>query len=62
MWRQFYSTMEQPWLPMFGMGVFITAFVVVLVHTYAIARRADFDRRAALPLNDEHHQAEGPQS
>lgn len=54
MWREFYSAMESPALPILAMACFIGAFVFVLIRNFGHAKASDFDEMAALPLkNDE---------
>jgi len=54
MWKEFYSAMESPALPILAMACFIGSFVVVLIRNYGYAKARDFDKIASLPLlNDE---------
>jgi hypothetical protein len=54
MYKQFFANMESVALPMFAFGLFFSAFVLMLLRTFAWKRKADFDPMAAMPLvNDE---------
>jgi len=52
MYRQFFAALDSPALPLTAMGLFIAAFVLMLVRTYVWKRKADYDPIAALPLED----------
>lgn len=60
MYRQFFTGMESPLLPLLAMGFFILVFVLMLLRTFVAKRRSDFDSVAALPLADDEHR-NGPQ-
>lgn len=62
MWRQFYAGLHEPWLPLFGMAVFVSGFLLVLLRTYGFKRRADFDAVASLALNDDGLSKRGERS
>ncbi len=53
MFQAHFAGMEWTGLPLFALFVFLTAFVLMLVRTYAWKARRDWDAVAALPLEDE---------
>jgi len=52
MYREFYSAMASPALPLAVMAFFLGTFAVVLLRVLLVKRRHDFDAIAALPLDD----------
>jgi cbb3-type cytochrome oxidase subunit 3 len=50
-YREFYSDLTSTALPLAAMGFFVVAFLLVLVFTFRLRRRADYDSVAALPLD-----------
>lgn len=55
MYREFYSALPSTVLPIVVMAFFLVLFVVVLLRTFVLKRRRDYDRLAALPLADDPH-------
>ncbi|MCA2979633.1 MAG: CcoQ/FixQ family Cbb3-type cytochrome c oxidase assembly chaperone [Myxococcaceae bacterium] len=53
MYKHFFSNLQSVTLPLFAMGVFVSAFLLMLARTFLFKRTSDFDPLAALPLNDE---------
>lgn len=53
MYKQFYANLDSVTLPLFALGVFVTAFLLMLARTYLYKRKSDFDPMAAMPLTDE---------
>ncbi|MFZ5445511.1 MAG: cbb3-type cytochrome c oxidase subunit 3 [Myxococcota bacterium] len=52
MFKQHFSNLESIELPLFGLWLFIGIFLLVLVRTFVLKPRGDFDAAAQLPLND----------
>lgn len=52
MFREFYSALPSTLLPLVVMVFFVVVFGVILLRTFALRRRHDYDRVAALPLAD----------
>lgn len=52
MYREFFSNLESATLPLVAMGFFLLAFLLVLLRTFLLKRKADYDDVAALPLED----------
>ncbi len=54
MYRAFYEGLSSlSWLPQATMIFFFTFFIAVLLRTYVLKQRKDFDEVASLPLDDE---------
>jgi len=53
MYRDFYSALPSTLLPIVVMTFFLVVFAVVLLRTFVLRRRRDYDRLAALPLADD---------
>lgn len=53
MYRQFFSNLDSAALPLFAMALFLTLFVAVLVRTFVLRTKADYQPLAALPLEDD---------
>lgn len=53
MYREFYSALPSTVLPIAVMAFFLAAFVIVVLRTFVLKRRRDYDRVAALPLADD---------
>jgi hypothetical protein len=51
-YREFYAALDSPALPLFAMGLFVLLFVFMLLRTFAMRRKSDYDPIAALPLED----------
>jgi hypothetical protein len=51
MFAQFYSGMRWSALPVFALVLFLTTFVVVVLRTMLLAKRAELDQLARLPLD-----------
>lgn len=52
MYREFYAALPSTLLPIVVMAFFLAAFVVVVVRTFVLKRRRDYESVAALPLAD----------
>ncbi len=52
MFREVFAALDSPALPLAAMGFFLVAFALVLVRTWAWKKKTDYDRIAALPLDD----------
>jgi len=52
MYREFFAGLESIELPLVAMAFFVLIFAVVVVRTFVIKRRRDYDEMAALPLSD----------
>jgi len=52
MYRQFFSALDSPALPLAAMAFFAIAFALVLLRTFAWKRTKDYDSVADLPLAD----------
>jgi len=50
--REFYSALPSTLLPLVVMVFFAVVFAGILVRTFVVKRRHDYDRVAALPLAD----------
>ncbi len=50
MWKEFYSAMESPALPILAMACFLGSFLIILIRNYGHAKARDFDSVASLPL------------
>jgi hypothetical protein len=50
-YREFYSALASTALPLAAMGFFVVAFLLVLLRTFLLRRRDDYDSVAALPLD-----------
>jgi cbb3-type cytochrome oxidase subunit 3 len=55
MYREFYAALPSTLLPIVVMAFFLVAFVVVVLRTFVLKRRRDYDGVAALPLADDPH-------
>jgi cbb3-type cytochrome oxidase subunit 3 len=55
MYREFYAALPSTLLPIVVMAFFLVLFVVVVLRTFALKGRRDYDRVAALPLADDPH-------
>ena len=53
MYREFFAGMESPLLPLLAMGFFLLAFALILLRTFVLKRKPEFDSVAALPLADD---------
>jgi hypothetical protein len=53
MYREFYAALPSTLLPIVVMAFFVVVFAVVLLRTFVLKRRRDYDRMAALPLADD---------
>jgi cbb3-type cytochrome oxidase subunit 3 len=52
MFRAYFSSLEFTVLPLFGLGLFLLMFVLILLRTFAFKRKSEYDLVAALPLDD----------
>ncbi len=52
MYKQFFAGMSFTALPLFAMALFLVFFALVVLRTFALRRKTDFDAVAALPLQD----------
>jgi len=52
MYREFYSALASPALPLVVMAFFVASFTFVLLRVLLVKRRHDYDDIAALPLDD----------
>lgn len=52
MFKQFFAGMEWIELPLFGLGLFIAMFVLVVLRTFAFKTKGDFEPHSQLPLSD----------
>ena len=52
MFQQFFAEMEWTALPLFALGLFMVMFVAVLVRTFALKSKGDFEAQRALPLSE----------
>ncbi len=52
MYQQYFAGMAWQWLPLLALFLFLTMFVLMLVRTFVVKRKTDFDAVAALPLSD----------
>lgn len=52
MYKAFFSNLESATLPLVAMAFFVFAFVLMLLRTFLYKRKSDYDRIAALPLDD----------
>jgi cbb3-type cytochrome oxidase subunit 3 len=52
-YKEFYASSTLKHAPLFAMGLFFLFFIAVLVRTFALKRRGDFEPMAALPLSDD---------
>jgi hypothetical protein len=52
MFRQYFASLENLDLPLFGLGLFVLAFLMILARTWYF-RTTDLDPVAALPLAEE---------
>lgn len=62
MYREFYAALPSTLLPIVVMAFFLAAFVLVVVRTFVLKRRRDYERVAALPLADAPPAAPDPES
>lgn len=52
MFKQHFANLEFVELPLFGLWLFIGVFALVLLRTFVLKRKQEFDADAQLPLND----------
>lgn len=52
MYKQFFAGMEFTALPIFALCLFVVFFTLVVVRTFAIKTKGDFDADSQLPLSD----------
>ena len=52
MFREYYSALPSTLLPLVVMVFFAVVFAGILLRTFVVKRRHDYDRVAALPLAD----------
>ena len=52
MYKQFFAGMEWTALPLFGLGLFMTLFALVVLRTFAFKTSRDFQPHSELPLSD----------
>ena len=52
MFKEFFAGMEFTALPIFGLGLFIAMFVLVVLRTFAFKTKGDFTPQSELPLSD----------
>lgn len=53
MYKQFFTALDSTALPMAAMVFFIVAFVLVLIRTFRLKKKADYESIAGLPLQDD---------
>jgi len=53
MFQEFYSNSNLLAWPLLGLGIFVTSFMLVLYYVFAVIRKSDSDKMAALPLEQE---------
>lgn len=53
MWRAFYANLDFAWLPSATTLFFVSVFCIALFKLFVLNGKSDFERVAALPLNDE---------
>jgi hypothetical protein len=52
MFRQFFAGLDSPALPLAAMAFFALAFALVLLRTFVVEKRRDYDPIALLPLEE----------
>ena len=52
MFKEFFAGMEWAAMPIFGLGLFIAMFVLVVLRTFAFKTKGDFTSQSQLPLSD----------
>ena len=52
MYKEYFAGMEWAALPLFGLGLFMAMFVMVVLRTFAFKTKADFKPQSELPLFD----------
>ena len=52
MFKEFFAGMESTALPIFGLGLFVAMFVLVVLRTFAFKTKGDFTPQSELPLSD----------
>jgi hypothetical protein len=52
MFKEFFAGMEFTALPVFGLGLFVAMFVMVVLRTFVFKTKADFTPQSELPLTD----------
>jgi hypothetical protein len=53
MFQEFYNESNLLAWPLLGLGIFVTSFILVLYYVFAVVRKKDIDKMAALPLENE---------
>jgi hypothetical protein len=52
MFKEYFAGMEWTALPLFGLGLFVAMFVMVVLRTFAFKTKGDFKPHSELPLSD----------
>lgn len=52
MYKQFFAGFEFVALPLFALGLFLLMFVFVVLRTWALKTKRDFEPQSQLPLSD----------
>lgn len=55
MYKPFFASSAWTELAIFGLVLFISVFVLVLLRTWVFKTKKDYDAVAAMPLADERH-------